>query len=303
MMSPKFKTSIDDFVNRSALAEFILLAKQEDMGPDNRDVTSEAMIPDTQKAVARLCAREAGVLAGAAILPMIAELYADVAGPIHVRDVWCDGHEISPGDAVAEIAGPLRGVLAFERVALNFMTHLSGIATLTSRYVQHTAGTDADTFDTRKTIPGLRMLQKYAVRCGGGQTHRIGLYDAMLIKDNHIAGVPLDDLFDTIQAAAKSAREENPRLVVELEVDTLEQLERVIDSGIDIVLLDNMSVQDLEQAVALRDQRSPGVELEASGGVTLETVREIAETGADRISVGALTHSAPALDLGLDITL
>ncbi len=301
-MSPKFKTSIDEFVNRSALAEFILLAKQEDMGTDSRDVTSEAMIPDSQMAVAKFCAREIGVLAGTAILPMIAELYSDIAGPIHVRDAWCDGQDLSPGDVVAEVAGPLRGILAFERVALNFMTHLSGVATLTSQYVQYTAGTDADIFDTRKTIPGLRMLQKYAVRCGGGQTHRVGLYDAMLIKDNHIAGVSLDDLFDTVQSAAMRAREESPTLTVELEVDTLDQLRRVIDAGIDIVLLDNMSVQDLELAVGIRDQRSVGVELEASGGVTLDTVRAIAQTGVDRISVGSLTHSAPALDLGLDIT-
>jgi nicotinate-nucleotide pyrophosphorylase (carboxylating) len=302
-MSPKFQTSIDEFVNRSALAEFILLAKLEDMGPENRDVTSEAIVPDSKISVAHLCVREKGVLAGAALLPMIAELYSDVAGPIHVRDAWWDGQDLNPGDTIAEIAGPLRGLLAFERVALNFLTHLSGIATLTNHFVSKLAtGSHASIYDTRKTIPGLRMLQKYAVRCGGGETHRIGLYDAMLIKDNHIAGVPLDQLLDAVQSAATLAREENPTLVVEVEVDGIDQLQQVIHGSIDIVLLDNMCVEDLERAVNIRDQHSPGVQLEASGGVTLDTVRAISQTGVDRISVGALTHSAPALDIGLDIT-
>jgi nicotinate-nucleotide pyrophosphorylase (carboxylating) len=197
----------------------------------------------------------------------------------------------------------MRSLLALERTALNFLQRLSGIATLTDRFVAAVAGTRAVILDTRKTTPGWRVLEKYAVRCGGGQNHRVGLYDAVLIKDNHLAWLAQDA--DPIAAALKRARDNTPpQTLIEIEVDSLERLDRALavdrDCSPDIILLDNFSQDALAEAVRLRDHRSPGVLLEASGGVTLDRVQAIAATGVDRISVGALTHSAQALDIGLD---
>ena len=206
------------------------------------------------------------------------------------------------GDVVGTLSGSLRGILAVERVLLNLLTHLSGIATLTAAYVAQVAGTSADIYDTRKTIPGLRDLAKYAVACGGGCNHRMGLHDAVLVKDNHIAHIAPAELPGALARMVVAARAAKPRpTFVEIEVDTLDQLRAVLPTGPDIVLLDNMAPDQLRDAVALRNAAAPGVLLEASGGVTLETVGAIARTGVDRIAVGALTHSAPALDLGLDI--
>jgi nicotinate-nucleotide pyrophosphorylase (carboxylating) len=189
-----------------------------------------------------------------------------------------------------------------ERVALNFCTHLSGIATLTSAFVDAVRGTKAGIYDTRKTIPGLRGLAKYAVACGGGRNHRIGLYDAVLVKDNHIAHVPTAQLAAAMSAGIAKARAMQPRPVfVEIEVDNLAQLEEVLRCDVDIILLDNMTPSQMQQAVSLRNRIAPRIELEASGGITLANVRAAAETGVDRIAIGALTHSAVALDLGLDI--
>jgi len=227
-------------------------------------------------------------------------------GQVQVDIKTPDGSGIEPGQVVAVMTGSIRGILSAERVALNLLTHLSGVATLTSRYVQQVAGTRARVYDTRKTLPGLRGLQKYAVACGGGENHRMGLYDAVLLKDNHLAQVGAEGLAEAVADAVKRSREANrghPRIkFVMVEVDSLEQLEKVLPTGIDLVLLDNMGVDQLRLAVSMRDKAACRVELEASGGVTLETVRAIAQTGVDRISVGALTHSAPALDIGLDIT-
>ena len=186
---------------------------------------------------------------------------------------------------------------------MNFVTHLSGIATLTSQYVQAVKGTNAVICDTRKTIAQMRSLAKYAVACGGGVNHRMGLFDAVLIKDNHIAGIAPDDLTHAlISAIIKARAAQPPPAFIEVEVDTLEQLRRVLLCAADMILLDNMSPPQLREAVAMRDADAPQVQLEASGGVTLDNVRAIAESGVDRIAVGQITHSAPALDMGLDIT-
>jgi nicotinate-nucleotide pyrophosphorylase (carboxylating) len=223
-----------------------------------------------------------------------------------------DGRSVEPGDRVARMEGPARGILTAERPVLNLLGRLSGIATLTKRYVEAVVGTRARIYDTRKTTPGWRRLEKYAVRCGGGSNHRTGLFDAVLIKDNHLAlGAGADDSavgYTPAEAVGRARRfvqqhaagSGGGEMIIEVEVDTLEQLEEVLLAGPDIVLLDNMSPAVLAETVKRRDARNPRVELEASGGVGLETVRRIAASGVDRISVGALTHSAAWLDIALD---
>ncbi|MEI8017768.1 MAG: carboxylating nicotinate-nucleotide diphosphorylase, partial [Schlesneria sp.] len=209
-----------------------------------------------------------------------------------------DGDQVYPGTVIAKVSGPLSSLLIGERTMLNFMTHLSGIATLTRTFVDAVAGTHAEILDTRKTLPGWRLLEKYAVRCGGGTNHRMGLYDGVLIKDNHIAAWTESS---SIAEAIRTARAKSPEGVsIEVEVDSIAQLKDALEGSPDIVLLDNMDVETLREAVSMRNRFAPGVLLEASGGVNLETVGGIARTGVERISVGALTHSAPALDLGFD---
>jgi len=290
---------LNDFVSSAQLGALIQLAQQEDLGQDDLDVTSQSLLNADQQAKASLVSRQRGRLCGVAMLHDIAAAYDN---KLVVDVIGDDGVDVEPGEAVAKITGPLVSLLAWERVALNLCCHLSGIATLTAAYVAKTAGTKAKICDTRKTLPGLRGLQKYAVACGGGTRHRDGLYDAVLIKDNHIAHLPLESLAQAISEAVQRARTLQPCLkFIEVEVDRLDQLEAVLQAPIDIALLDNMPPDTLRQGVAMRDRLAPGVELEASGGVTLETVAAIAATGVDRISVGAITHAAPALDLGLDI--
>ncbi|MEM1446216.1 MAG: carboxylating nicotinate-nucleotide diphosphorylase [Planctomycetota bacterium] len=268
-----------------------------DVAPSGVDVTSWAFVEADAQAEAWMCSRETGVLAGAAFLSAGLSSFDDLRVGVLARD----GDMVEPGQPVAKLSGNLRQLLTFERTALNLVTHLSGVASLTAAFVQATAGTHAKVCDTRKTLPGLRRWQKYAVRCGGGTPHRDGLGDAMLVKDNHLGGVPLGDLAATLDNAAVQARSTYPSLkFVEVEVDTLKQLEVVLTTSVDLVLLDNMSLDQLRDAVAIRDAVSPNIGLEASGGVNLDTVAGIAGTGVDRISVGALTHSAPSLDLGLD---
>jgi nicotinate-nucleotide pyrophosphorylase (carboxylating) len=216
-----------------------------------------------------------------------------------------DGQAVSHGERLAELEGPVRELLTAERLLLNLIGRLSGIATLTQQFVQAIQGTSAGIYDTRKTTPGWRRLEKYAVRCGGGRNHRTGLFDAVLIKDNHLALMQLrpGDAVRRVREfllAAGRAPDRSESLIVEVEVDTLEQLDDALTAEPDIVLLDNMSPDQLRQAVARRDAVNPDIELEASGGVNLRSVRAIAETGIDRISVGALTHSAVALDVALD---
>jgi len=291
--------ALDDFITRADLGRLLATARHEDLGRQHLDVTSQFLVPKGQTAKAAFRPRRPGTLAGVALLPAVLERF-DRALQLHI--LRHDGDTVAPGDSIAEVAGPLRSILAVERTALNFLTHLSGIATLTAAYVATVAGTRARIYDTRKTLPGLRGLEKYAVACGGGANHRLGLYDAMLVKDNHIAHLSLDELPAALdRAIAKATRSTTPPSFVEVEVDTLEQLERVLACPVDIVLLDNMTLDELLAAVALRDRIDPEVELEASGGVHLETVGAIARTGVDRIAIGALTHSAPALDIGLDI--
>lgn len=291
--------ALDAFVSADQAADLIRRARAEDLGPDGIDATTELFIPADLMARASVVARQPGCLSGTALLGHVVNAY-DTTIRLDIRTP--DGGEVQPGQTIATLTGPLRSILTAERVALNFLTLLSGVATLTARYVAQVQGTRAKVYDTRKTIPGLRGLQKYAVACGGGATHRMGLYDAVLLKDNHLAHVGTHTLTDAVAHAVKKGRAARPGLkFVMIEVDTLVQLQQVLRAGIDIVLLDNMTTDQLAQAVEIRDGMVPGVELEASGGVTLDTLRAIALTGVDRISVGALTHSAPALDLGLDI--
>jgi nicotinate-nucleotide pyrophosphorylase (carboxylating) len=266
--------------------------------PRAGDITAEATIPEKARGACRYVARSGGVIAG---LPVLALCLKRFGLPQWFEPLVDEGASVAPGTAIAYVAGPMRVLLMAERMSLNFLQHLSGIATLTRRYVDAVAGTRATILDTRKTTPGWRSLEKYAVRQGGATNHRTGLFDAVLVKDNHLAWLAhLGDGDPIARAVAESRRLAPEAKFLEIEVDTLDGLDRAIEAGPDIVLLDNFAVPDLAEAVRRRDERRPGLRLEASGGVNLTTVRAIAETGVDRISVGALTHSAPALDIALD---
>lgn len=278
----------------------IELARDEDLGASG-DVTSASMIPAEAVGRAALAARAPGVAAGLACAPMTLEVFG---GRCRWAPTAKDGDRIEAGRVVGEIAGPLRDILAIERTLLNLVCRLSGVATLTATYVEAVRGTRARVCDTRKTTPGLRMLEKYAVRCGGGWSHRMGLHDAALLKDNHLAHIPAGGLGERITQASALARRSGPVSFVEVEVDTLEQFREVLALApgvVDYVLLDNMTPDMMREAVRMRDGAGARVLLEASGGVSLSTVRAVAEAGVDRISVGRLTHSAPALDFGLDM--
>jgi len=286
------------FASDAELDRLIAAAKAEDFGKAG-DVTTAVMIEEDRVGEAVIAAREPGVVAGAAMLWLIALAYDEA---VTVKLKTEDGQRVQEGSVVASLTGPVRSLLAVERVALNFCCHLSGVATLTSKFVEAVAGTGAKIYDTRKTLPGLRGVQKYAVACGGGKTHRIGLHDALLIKDNHVAHLELKAWPRAIGAAIKEAKKLNAKLKFAMvEVDTLEQLGAALKSGVDVVLLDNFDAEAVREAVAMRDKSGKGIELEVSGGVTLASVRELAEAGADRVSVGALTHSAKSLDLGMDL--
>jgi nicotinate-nucleotide pyrophosphorylase (carboxylating) len=273
------------------VSEAVRAALAEDLGLAG-DITSAATIPSTTRARAVIAARKPGVVAG---LALAAEAFRQIDAGITFRSDIGDGERAEPGRAIARIEGRARGILSAERVALNFLCHLSGIATLTSRYAGAVSHTKARITCTRKTLPGLRAFEKYAVRCGGGSNHRYGLDDAILIKDNHIA------VSGGVRQAIDRARRHAGHLVkIEVEVEDPGQLREALDGGADAILLDNMDPATLREAVSISAGRAV---LEASGGVTLESVAAIAETGVDYISVGALTHSAPALDLGLDIEI
>ena len=288
----------EEMVNQAWVEELIRAAVREDLG-DYGDITSNALVPNDLKSRAIFRSREEGFISGLALLPLIKSHYGE---GLEINLLAEDGYFASPGTDLAEISGPLVEILQAERVMLNFLGRLSGIATLTGQYVAAAGDYEAEIFDTRKTTPGWRELEKYAVRCGGGQSHRMGLYDAVLVKDNHIAHIPIDELEEALSAAIAAAREQSPAPeFIEIEVDTLEQLQQVLKCDVDIVLLDNMSNDQMTQAVTMRDDLAPAVSLEASGGVNLESVNGIAATGVDRIAVGALTHSATCLDIGLDI--
>lgn len=278
--------------------ELVRLALAEDLGTEG-DLTSQALVEPDRMGQAAAVSRHRGVVAGLRGVPVLLQ-------EVDPRLRWTaeaeDGQAVEVGQVVGRIEGPAQSILACERILLNLVGRLSGIATLTRHYVEAVAGTGAAIYDTRKTTPGWRRLEKYAVRCGGGRNHRTGLFDAILIKDNHLAlAHGRFGLADAVRQARNYLhRVGRPDGCVEIEVDRLEQLEEVLPAGPDAVLLDNMSLEELRRAVQRRNAINPQVVLEASGGVQLETVRHIAQTGVDRISVGALTHSAASLDLGLD---
>jgi len=295
---------MDPHIDRRQFQLALELARSEDLGPFG-DLTSRLLPESTYSSTGtwQLVSRQAGRFCGKSILP---DLLAALAP--EVRLAWIDPQaeavDVAAGKPIARFEGRVNQMLVAERTILNFLDHLSGIATLTSRFVRAVSGTHAKIYDTRKTTPGLRTLEKYAVRCGGGHSHRIGLYDAVLIKDNHLAGIPRERIAHAVfEMLGKVRTLPATPAFVEVECDTLEQFEELLKVvGIDVILLDNFHHEDLRTAVQRRDEVGlrGKIELEASGGVTLATARLIAETGVERIAVGAITHSAPILDLGLD---
>jgi len=270
-----------------AVKPLIDLALAEDVGEG--DVTTTATVPEGKEGKAVIVALANGIVCG---LPIMAEVFRQVDEAIRLTQFASDGEPVAPGDVVAALSGPLRGILIAERAALNFLTRLSGIATLTARFVNAVAPYRAVILDTRKTTPGWRALEKYAVRCGGGRNHRMGLYDMVLIKDNHIAAC------GSLTEAVRRVRTAGVSVPIEVEVKNLSQLEEALALEVDRILLDNMDIATLRESVRRAAGKLP---LEASGGVALENVAEIAACGVDYISIGALTHSAPALDLSLEI--
>jgi nicotinate-nucleotide pyrophosphorylase (carboxylating) len=266
-------------------------ALAEDVGEG--DVTTLATVPETAHATGRIVARQSLVVAG---LDLAQACFEVLSTDVRLERLASDGQHLGRGEALLRLDGSARAILTGERVALNFLQRLSGIATLTARFVRAVEGTSAKILDTRKTTPGWRRLEKYAVRCGGGQNHRLGLFDMVLIKDNHLAALRLEPP-NPIGAAVRRAREKYPGLQVEVEADTPVQVQQALEAGADIILLDNMDLEQMRTAVHWINRKA---KTEASGGVDLSTVRAIAETGVDFISVGALTHSAPAVDIALD---
>lgn len=284
-------------LDRKIISGLLIMALAEDLG--RGDITSEAVIPEDTRFSAEYTAKAEGVLSGMRLLPWLFEL---LNSDIKFKALKQDGTRVTPGMTIARVTGSARDILAGERLSLNILQHLSGIATLTERYVKEVRGTGAKIYDTRKTLPGLRMLEKYAVVCGGGYNHRIGLYDAVMIKDNHIAVGARDHISpaEMIRAARKSV---GKKVEITVEVADLKQLTEVLPAGPDIILLDNMTPKMLCGAVemlnASKVKKKP--KLEASGGITLKNLARVAATGVDRISIGALTHSARALDISLNV--
>ena len=307
-MSKEFHQTVWDGRLRKDLRAILELAIHEDLGAEG-DWTTKALVGDEVVGRAAVVARQPGIVAG---LPGVEMTLTAVDPRLRWWPQTEDGCPVEKGACVGTIEGPARGLLAAERLLLNLLGRLSGIATLTHKYVDAIAGTKSRIYDTRKTTPGWRRLEKYAVHCGGGWNHRGGLNEAVLIKDNHLAlgagpagqtakytpaeAVARARQFVAIHASATARAD----MIVEVEVDTLAQLDEVLPAGPDIVLLDNMGPAELRAAVARRNACNPAIELEASGGIALSSVRQIAETGVDRISIGAITHSAPSLDFGLD---
>jgi len=280
-----------DPLNPEEVRRAVQIALAEDIG--SGDVTTQAIVPETAIAKAIIAGREPLIVAG---LALVEAAFRQLSPRVEISRVAEDGQRVKPGTALLELHGPARAILTGERVALNFLQRLSGIATLTGQFVEAVKGTRAQILDTRKTTPGWRVLEKYAVVCGGGHNHRFGLFDMVLIKDNHLAALKMESS-NPISMALERARAMHPKLKIEVEADTLEQVEQAVAAEADLVLLDNMNPVQLRLAV----QKCKGrAQTEASGGVTLASVRMIAEAGVDFISVGALTHSARAVDIGLD---
>lgn len=272
----------------SKIRHLIQLALSEDIG--KRDLTSEAVVGNRLSGKAIILAKQQGILAGSIVAKTVFQM---VNPKIVFKLLKKDGQRIKKGEKVALIQGKVQSILSAERTALNFLQRLSGIATLTARYVEEIKGTKTKILDTRKTTPGLRILEKYAVKAGGGENHRMGLFDMILIKENHIrAGEGIKD-------AIRRARSKHPEQNIEVEVRNLSQLKEAVELKSDWIMLDNMRIQQMKKAVRMIRSGNPNVRIEASGGINLRNVRAIALTGVDFISVGALTHSAPALDLSL----
>lgn len=292
-LSPGVRDGLADAaLDPDAVAALVRRAVAEDLG-GGVDVTTVATIAPEQRSRASFGARAAGVVAGITVARAVLEV---VCGPgaVEAAPQRRDGDRVGRGDVVLEVTAPTAGLLTAERTALNLLCHLSGVATLTRRWADALQGTGARVRDTRKTMPGMRALQKYAVRCGGGVNHRMGLWDAALVKDNHVAAAG-----GLAQAFAAVGRR-FPDVPREIEVDTLDGLREVLALGADLVLLDNFTPAAMREAVAVRDALHPTARLEASGGLTLEVAAEVGATGVDYIAVGELTHSARVLDLGLD---
>jgi nicotinate-nucleotide pyrophosphorylase (carboxylating) len=272
--------------------QLIRAALDEDLG-EAGDVTSHFFVPEEATGKARIFAKEPGVAAG---LDVAARVFAEVDDTLSVHVETRDGVPFEPGDTLLQVAGRIRSILTAERTVLNFLQRLCGVATQTRRYVDAVKPHPVSVLDTRKTTPGWRWLEKHAVKSGGGTNHRMGLYDMVLVKDNHLLA---DDRQEDLQAAILAVKAQHPGIRVELEADRLDQVSRFLSlRGVDIILLDNMSLSTLREAVAMANGR---VQLEASGGVTLDSIAEIASTGVNAISVGALTHSVKALDLSLEL--
>jgi len=284
-------TSAMERLSKDEIEKAVTLALSEDLGTG--DVTTLATVPEEAMATGLMRAREPLVVAG---LALAEAAFHQMSMELQISRAMQDGQTAVSGGVLLQISGSARAILSAERVALNFVQRLSGVATLTAQFVETIKGTQAAILDTRKMTPGWRHLEKYAVACGGGKNHRFGLFDMVLIKDNHLAALK-NTAPNAIAAAVKGARAKYPNLKVEVEADTLEQVEQAVAAGADFVLLDNMTLEQLR--IAVEKCRGPH-KTEASGGVNLSTLRGIAETGVDFISVGALTHSARAVDIGLD---
>ena len=274
--------------------KLIELALEEDLGALG-DITSHYFVSPTAMATGQFKAKEEGIIAGLEITEAICER---IDPSIQRRRMRSEGERISPGEVILEWEGNARSILTAERTALNFLQRLSGVATKTRAFVSEVKHTNCQVLDTRKTTPGWRLLEKEAVRAGGGQNHRMGLYDRAMIKDNHLVS---EHHLETLQLGIQALNKDHPTVEVQLEADTLDQVQQFLTlKGVDYLLLDNMTLGELRQAVNLRSQQDSSIKLEASGGITLETVKSVAETGVDFVSVGALTHSAVALDISLD---
>jgi len=283
-----------ELLSADEIRRAVQIALAEDIG--SGDVTTLSIVPEDAKAKAVMRAREHLVVSG---LSLAETTFRELDSDLHIFYAAQDGERAAPGAVLLRIEGSARPMLTAERVSLNFVQQLSGIATLTSQFVEAIQGTRAEILDTRKTTPGWRRLEKYAVACGGGHNHRFGLFDMVLVKDNHLAALKSESP-NAIAAALQRARTAHPELRIEVEADTLDQVEQAVEAGADLILLDNMNPVQLRLAV----QKCKGrAQTEASGGVTLASVRAIAETGVDFISVGALTHSARAMDVGLDFEM
>ena len=275
-------------LNPELVLALVELAIAEDL-MGGTDVTSLSTIPETQISELDLVARKKGVISGIDVASLV---FYSINDKIQINQKVKDGSEVEENQTILTAKGPTTDLLTAERTALNFLSHLSGITTLTNKWVKEVAATNASIRDTRKTIPGLRILEKYAVRCGGGKNHRMSLNDQALIKDNHIVAA------GSILKAIEKVKDKFPELPLEIEVDNLVQLQEVLKTDIKLILLDNFTIEDLQRAVSLNNKKA---KLEASGGITFENARKIAQTGVDYLAVGALTHSAPVLDIGGDL--